>query len=103
MSTKEALKQIFSFVKPLITLGVFIVGYTTIEKLSYEPGTEGIITKRKARRIRFLTKLKLKYLKKHRYIEHLLWADGYYEHLNEKMNKKYGMQLCDTGTDRTDN
>lgn len=102
MSTKEALEQIFSLIKPTIVAGLVSLGYRIIEKYSYEPNTEGIITKRKARRIRFLTKLKLRYLKKHKYIEHVFGMDGYYEGLNKKMNGN-GLQLCDTGTDRTDN
>lgn len=102
MSTKEALKRIFSFVKPIIVMGLIFSGYKIIEKCSYEPNTDGIITKRKARRIRFLTKLKLKYLRKHKYIEHVFGMDGYYDALNKKMNG-HGMQLCDTGADRTNN
>lgn len=78
----------------------FIISTTwLIWLITLEPGTKGHLTKRKARRIRALTKVKLFYFNNVPDSVHkFLGIKLYKEYLNEHLGN--GVQLCFEQTDR---
>lgn len=96
------LKVIHNIIRGFVRLALLIV-LTTAQALIYlvtfEPGKKKELTVRKAKRIRFLTKLKMRFLNGlPEPVAKYIGVENYKNYLNSHLN--HGLQLCDEGTDR---
>ena len=99
---KQFLKVIFNVFKGLsrtVALFVFMIICTAIKVFTYEPGTKYQLTKRKAKRIRLLTKLKL-FVFNHvpNGVSKFFGVEEYKDYLNKHLGN--GMQLRYERTDK---
>ena len=96
------LKVIHNIIRGFVRLALLIVlttAQTLIYLVTYEPRKKKELTVRKARRIRFLTKLKMRLLNGlPEPVAKYIGVENYKNYLNSHLN--HGLQLRNKGTDR---
>lgn len=99
---KKFLKVIYNIIRGItrvVAWVALIITTKTISLFTLEPGTKGHLTKRKAKRIRALTKVKLFYFNNVPDCVHkFLGINFYKDYLNKHLGN--GVQLCYEQTNR---